>query len=377
LTNASYRRLDDVCDIRMGQAPHGNSYNDRGDGLPLIAGAGDFGHRVPRCKKFTTRPWKVCTSGDIILGIRASIGAKVVADRDYCLGRGVAGLRPRPGLSADYLWNWLGYAEQRLAAKGRGATFKQVSREDIGELEIPVPPIEEQRRIAEILDRADALRTKRREALAHLDALTQSIFLDMFGDPLTSSTKWPGSPLGNIAETSSGGTPSRAVRHYFGGSIPWVKSGELDEDVVLSTSECLTPAGLQHSSAKLLDAGPVLIAMYGATVGSVSRLGIRAATNQAVCAVRVGLRVRPDYLIAFLRRMTPQLLASRAGGAQPNLSQGQIQRLIIGVPPLALQDSFVEAVGRVARLRISGRCSLDYTDALSAALQQRAFAGQL
>jgi len=336
------------------------------DGVPAFGAGGINGY----VKKVEFR-----RPGVVLSSIGARCGKCFFADGEWTTLANTQVILPDTTVcDPRFLWYQL---NDELSWHRSGTAQPFIKPADVRGRRVYLPPIEEQRRTAEILGRADALRTKRREALAHLDALTQSIFLDMFGDPLTSSTKWPGSPLGNIAETSSGGTPSRAVRHYFGGSIPWVKSGELDEDVVLSTSECLTPAGLQHSSAKLLDAGPVLIAMYGATVGSVSRLGIRAATNQAVCAVRVGLRVRPDYLIAFLRRMTPQLLASRAGGAQPNLSQGQIQRLIIGVPPLALQDSFVEAVGRVARLRISGRCSLDYTDALSASLQQRAFAGQL
>jgi type I restriction enzyme S subunit len=80
----------------MGQAPNGQSYNERGEGLPLIAGAGDFNGLRISPKKFTTAPGKVSEPGDIILSIRASIGAKVWSDGEYCLGRGVAGLRPRP-----------------------------------------------------------------------------------------------------------------------------------------------------------------------------------------------------------------------------------------------------------------------------------------
>lgn len=177
------RTLEDVCVITMGQAPSGESYNDKKDGLPLIAGAGDFDGERPRAKKFTTAPSKVCASGDIVLGIRASIGAKIWADGSYCLGRGVAGLRPREGLHDRYLWHWLTNSAPTLTAKGRGATFLQVNRADIGEMEIPVPSLDEQRRIAAILDQADALRAKRRQALTHLNDLTQSTFLDMFGDP--------------------------------------------------------------------------------------------------------------------------------------------------------------------------------------------------
>ncbi len=84
------RRLDNVCELTMGQALAGASYNSEGNGLPLIAGAGDFGDVHPEAKKFTTAPGKVCRAGDIVVGIRATIGVKVILDREYCLGRGVA-----------------------------------------------------------------------------------------------------------------------------------------------------------------------------------------------------------------------------------------------------------------------------------------------
>lgn len=145
--------LGEVCQITMGQAPPGSSYNDSGAGMPLIAGAGDFDGDHPEPKKFTTGVSKICAAGDIVLGIRASIGAKVWADREYCLGRGVAGLRAKSHIDARYLWHWLSQSADALASKGRGATFLQVNRQDIGEMAVPVPPLEEQRRIAAILDR--------------------------------------------------------------------------------------------------------------------------------------------------------------------------------------------------------------------------------
>jgi type I restriction enzyme S subunit len=217
------QRLDAVADIMMGQAPEGESYNLDGQGLPLIAGAGDFGELYPAPKKFTTEPGKTCQSGDVILGIRATIGEKVLADGTYCLGRGVAGLRVRPGLDERYLWHWLTHVTPTLAAKAKGATFKQVNREDIGELPITLPSIPEQRRIAEILDKADELRAKRRAALAKLDTLTQSIFLDMFGDPATNPKGWPEAAcLGEVADIVSGVTKGRQLNGKVTRVVPYL-----------------------------------------------------------------------------------------------------------------------------------------------------------
>jgi type I restriction enzyme, S subunit len=195
--SVAVRKLGHVCEITMGQAPDGASYNEEGHGLPLVAGAGDFGAEHPKPVKFTTAPTKRCKAGDIILGIRATIGNKVLSDGEYCLGRGVAGLRVGQNLNDRYLWHWLTKSSQELAAKGRGATFLQVSRADIEELAIPLPTLDEQRRIAAILDKADALRRKRKRAIELLDSLTQSIFLEMFVPPY--SEIWPEHTIDSLA----------------------------------------------------------------------------------------------------------------------------------------------------------------------------------
>ncbi|SDH76503.1 restriction endonuclease subunit S [Roseospirillum parvum] len=206
--------LSDVCDISMGQAPKGTSYNINGNGYPLLAGAGDFGDLTPVSSKFTSQPTKISKPNDILLCIRATIGDLNWSDKEYCLGRGVAGLRPKNGsLDHNYLWRWLTFARRDLEKRARGSTFKQVSRKDIAELEITLPEtLEEQRRIAAILDKADAIRLKREQALTLADGLLKSTFLEMFGDPVTNPMGWDEVPLGDIAEITSGLTKGRKVK---------------------------------------------------------------------------------------------------------------------------------------------------------------------
>jgi len=155
--------LSDVCSITMGQAPNGESYNDIGHGVPLIAGAADLGLIHPSPAKWTTQPTKISNPGDIILCIRATIGDRNWANSRYCLGRGVAGLRSdETRLDQNFLWHWLDHSSFELKSKGRGATFLQVSKSDIASLEIPLPPLPEQKRIAAILDKAGSREQRRR-----------------------------------------------------------------------------------------------------------------------------------------------------------------------------------------------------------------------
>ena len=164
--------LSQVCKITMGQAPKGDTYNDVGKGLPLIAGAGDFGDLYPAPRKFTTaQAVRKSEPGDVIVGIRASIGNKVLANGVYCLGRGVASLRSGPALDQRYLWDWMTQAAPQLAAKGRGSTFLQVNKADISKMAIPLPPMAEQRRFARLVGRVDQLRRPSTSALDQLDNL--------------------------------------------------------------------------------------------------------------------------------------------------------------------------------------------------------------
>jgi type I restriction enzyme S subunit len=305
--------------------------------------------------------------------------ARALSDYKGSFGAFCKVLRPHAHVDPAYFAHFFRTREyrRRVSTLAAGVNINNLRNKHLDEMLIPLPPLPEQRRIADILEKADALRAKRRAALAQVDTLVQSIFLDMFGEPTTNPKRWPLARLGQIAETTSGGTPRRDVGAFFGGGVPWVKSGELHSDLVTTTEETLTDRGLAESSAKLMRPGTVLVAMYGATVGAVSVLGIMAATNQAVCSITPTEALTADYLVAFLRRSTPSLLAKRVGGAQPNLSQDLLRKLVVPVPPPKLQDAFTNRLASVASMRRPAALSANSIDALFASLQDRAFRGAL
>lgn len=161
---------------------------------------------------------------------------------------------------------------------------------------------------------------------------------------------WVEKRLGDIADTTSGGTPDRKNSNYYGGTIPWVKSGELEDSFISETEEQLTSEGLKNSSAKVFPDGTLLMAMYGATVGKTAILKISAATNQAVCAIfpRNG-SASTDFVRYALIHQRPEILKQRYGGAQPNISQQIIRNLTIPVPPLSEQRKIAAVLGLVQR----------------------------
>ena len=165
---------------------------------------------------------------------------------------------------------------------------------------------------------------------------------------------WRRLAIADFCQTGSGGTPSRNNKadYYDGGHIPWVKSGELLDEPLVSTEEFITDKGLRESSAKIVPPGAILIAMYGATVGRTALLEIEATTNQAVCFLIPDKRLALSrYVWYALRASYPELLAKRVGGAQPNISQQIIKATQLPLPPLSEQSRIVELLDEADRLR--------------------------
>ena len=164
--------------------------------------------------------------------------------------------------------------------------------------------------------------------------------------------KYPIKKIREITETTSGGTPASSNDNYYkGGTIPWINSGELNKGIITEAENFITEEGLKNSSAKYVPENSVLVAMYGATVGQVSLLKLRATTNQAVCAVLPNEVTTPEYLWYSLRIKKDYFIKKSSGGAQHNINQGIVKETEIPIPPLDLQNQFADFVKHIDKLK--------------------------
>lgn len=153
---------------------------------------------------------------------------------------------------------------------------------------------------------------------------------------------WEIKKLGEVCETSSGGTPSKSHPEYYeGGNIPWLRSGEVSQGYIYDTELYITEEGLDNSSAKIFPIDTVVIAMYGATVGQVGILKKAMSTNQAICSIFPIRRLMSTFLVYYLKAKKSYFLSLAAGGAQPNISQQIIRETNIPIPPLVEQEKIV------------------------------------
>ena len=157
---------------------------------------------------------------------------------------------------------------------------------------------------------------------------------------------WVWTTLGNIGTWQAGGTPSRSNKSYYGGNIPWLKTGDLNDGLITNIPEKITEDAVANSSAKINPTGSVLIAMYGATIGKLGILTFPATTNQACCACIEYFAITQKYLFYFLLSHRDMFIAKGGGGAQPNISKEIIVNTAIPLPPLAEQERIVTEIER-------------------------------
>ena len=164
--------------------------------------------------------------------------------------------------------------------------------------------------------------------------------------PFEVPDNWAWTTLGNIGTWQAGGTPSRSNKSYYGGNIPWLKTGDLNDGLITNIPEKITEDAVANSSAKINPTGSVLIAMYGATIGKLGILTFPATTNQACCACIEYFAITQKYLFYFLLSHRDMFIAKGGGGAQPNISKEIIVNTAIPLPPLAEQERIVTEIER-------------------------------
>jgi type I restriction enzyme S subunit len=286
-------------------------------------------------------------------------------------------LRPSPErLDGRFLARWLHLQFQQRIFQGmchQWVNQATVRRDSLLALTVPLPPLPEQRLIAEILDRAEEIRAKRRSTLAKLDTLTQAIFLDMFGNPATNTKDWPRRSLKALGKVTTGGTPPSSMDGMFNGPIPFVTPGDLERDEPVKRS--LTNEGAEESVS--VRAGATLVCCIGATIGKMAKARERSAFNQQINAVEWTGEIDDRYGLAVLRFFKPTIVAWGASTTLPILKKSTFEKIEIPVPPLPLQREFAHRVEAVEKLKTEHRVSLAEMGALFASLQHRAFNGEL
>ena len=380
--------LGDACDV----ITDGTHYTptDVGSGVPFLTvkDLSDRGLDFDGCAHITESDFldadagrSAPRAGDVLFSKDGTVGKVHVVEegRRFAVLSSLAILRPSEHVDSKFLGRMLAtpHVLDQASKRKSGSAIRRIILSDLRKVMIPLPSLSEQRRIAALLDHADALRAKRRRILAHLDDLTQSTFVDMFGHPVTGS-RCPRAAVGSIAEVRTGNSPSRAIPENFGDAIEWVKSDNLAGGFVERASEGLSARG--KSVARIAPAGSVLVTCIAGSAASIGRAAVadrEVAFNQQINAVLPSGDIHPYFLLTQFKVAPDLVRAKSTGGMKGMVSKSAFQAIEILLPPLGDQREFAKRMEWVfaLRARVEGLVRLD--DELFASLQSRAFKGEL
>ncbi len=322
-------------------------------------------------------------------GSRALVGkaARAVADYEGAFGAFCKVLRPGPEVDPSYFSHFFKtrlYREQ-VAALAAGVNINNLRKEHLDDMQIPMPPLSEQRRIAEILDAAERLRTKRGATRARLAPLMQSIFLDMFGDPVTNPKGWPQSPIIACTRVVQIG-PFGSLLHeedYVVGGVPIINPKHIQGGVIVpNPAESVATPKYAELEMYRLRVGDVIMGRRG----EMGRCAVVEPQHDGFICGTGSLLIRPSvdqasalYLMASLSSasMRRHLERLSLGATLPNLNRSIVEGLVVSLPPILLQHLFAEAVAKISEMQALLCASSNRIDILLESLQYRAVRGEL
>lgn len=382
--------LGEVADIVSGSTPK-SSVPELWDGGILWATPTDLSglgtkHISSTARTISERGLNSCSArllpkNSVLFSSRAPIGLVAINTEPMATNQGFKSFVPSEDVDPDYLYWWLRANKQRLQDLGNGATFKEVSKSVVSRVDFPLPPLKEQRRIAAILDKADAIRRKREQALALADDLLKSTFSEMFFGPVCD---WPVVPLRSIASLINGDRSSRypSGKDVVGSGVLFLNTKNIDESK-LSYENCafITQDKFNSLTRGKLQRNDLVITLRG-SIGQCAIFNAEYETgfiNAQLMIIRPSEAVLPRFLHRLLLHpiIQTKLMNEKSGSAVPQLTGKQIGDLEIPLPDKSAQRAYCDIVLAAEKAEQTLNLSQEEAEQFFASLSQRAFRGEL
>ncbi len=351
--------LKDVCKINMGQSPNSSSYNDYGDGMPFFQGNADFGERYPITRVWCNTPTKIAQAEDILISVRAPIGALNYAKEECCIGRGLAAITPdRNKVSQDFIYWALKGKKAELNDKGNGSTFKAISRKILEETMIPDINFEQQHKCAENLEKIYGIIQNRRKELLALDDLIKARFVEMFGSPVSNPMSWEKRTLKEVCIKLNDGShfspESFETGDYKYVTAKNIKFSGFDFSNITYVPEAVHRPIFDRCNPEFED---VLYIKDGATTGVaiVNTLDEEFTLLSSVALLKQDRSIMNGYFLATLLNNKDMYLNIRnnmGGAAITRLTIAKLNAIEIIVPPIELQNQFAAFVAEVDKSKL-------------------------
>ena len=374
-----YVKLKDVCAINMGQSPDSNSYNENGKGVPFFQGNADFGERYPITRKWCSAPTKMAAPEDILISVRAPIGALNYAKEDCCIGRGLAALTPdKSKVSPEYIFWLLKSKNEELNSKGTGSTFKAIGRKALEETLVPDISLGKQTEYSTILEKVYGVILSRKQELQKLDELVKARFVEMFGDVIQNDKDWEQYTFSDITTSRLGKmldakqqTGEYAYPYLANFNVQWFRI-EIENLNKMDFNEA------DRQEFELRDGD--LLVCEGGEIGrcavwhnEIQPCYFQKALHRVRCNQRI---VLPDYMAWWFKYNCDHKGFVAIEGAKATISHlpgAKLKALKVTVPPIDLQTQFVAFLEQVDKSKVVVQKALDEAQTLFDSLMQQYF----
>lgn len=378
------KKLQDCATIIAGQSPESKYYNSTGEGIPFFQGKADFGELYPKVRMYCSSPTKIAQYNDILLSVRAPVGPTNLSPGTVCIGRGLAAIRPDDSLDLKYLLYYFRYFETQLSAKGTGTTFKAINQKLIKNLEIPIPPLNEQFRIVthieelfSELDKAvDTLKTTKEQ----LEVYRQAVLKDAFSGFEKKDS------IRNLTMVVTSGSRGWA-KYYSNSGALFVRIGNLTHsgiDIDFRDIQHITPPDNAEGVRTRLQPNDVLVSITAdlGSIGFVSEKVEEAYINQHIALVRFQNPVQGRFMAWYLRSEYGQkdLLKNKRGGGKLGLGLDDIRDtpvpIVDDVTAKETVDKIEEQLSVCNSIEKTVDTALAQTDAMRQSILKQAFEGK-
>lgn len=384
-------KIEDIFDVARGGSPRPIDafITDDPDGVNWImigdtkSGEKYISTTAKRIRPEGVKKSRVVKEGDFLLTNSMSFGRPYILKTSGCIHDGWLVLSPKSdNIHTDYFYYYLGSQEikNKFAGKAAGAVVKNLNKDIVKCLEIPLPPLDEQKRIAAILDKADAIRQKRKQAIDLADEFLRSVFLDMFGDPVTNPKGWEVKPLRDVVEIVTGNTPSRKESENYGDEIEWIKSDNINtpSHFLTSAEESLSESGLLKGRA--VNSGAVLMTCIAGSLSCIGNIAIadrRVSFNQQINALVPKDYITTEYLYALMLVSKQKIQDSSTNSMKGMVSKGTLGGVEFPIASERRQKDFVDFFNKYLKMLAQSNFFLNHSNIQFNSLSQKAFSGQL
>ena len=371
-------KLKDVCNINMGQSPDSDSYNDNEDGIPFFQGNADFGEKYPTTRKWCNAPTKIAHAEDILISVRAPIGALNYPKEECCIGRGLAAITPNQDkVSSGFIYWLLKGKHKELNLQGTGSTFKAISRKVLEEIKVPDIELKKQTELAGSLEKVYSVIQLRKQQLEELDILIKARFVEMFGDPVSNPFNYDKVRLSQIADIKIG--PFGSLLHkedYIENGHPLVNPSHIvDSKISVDNKLTISNEKYEELGAYKLQIGDVVMGRRGemGRCAVVLEDGLLCGTGSIL--IRPTQNVTADFIqkIISFPSFKKTIEDMAVGQTMPNLNVPIVSNFEIIHPPVEVQKSYYDFVTQVDKLKVEVQKSLDEMQILFDSLMQEYF----